>query len=54
MELKWSKDKSESRAFTCFVCVLIMWSAREGANFILGEVLIGYYQVEDEADALLL
>ena len=41
MELKWSKHKSESKVFTksCFLCVLIMWSAGEGADFILGEVL---------------
>ena len=28
------------------MCVLITWSAREGADFFLAEVLNGYYQVE--------
>ena len=26
LELKWSQDKSIRKVFTCFVCVLMMWS----------------------------
>ena len=38
LELKWSQDKSIRKVFTCFVCVLMMWSdwgwsLGEGANF---------------------
>ena len=42
--LKWSQDKSIRKVFTCFVCVLMMWSAGGGALervqiFILAEGL---------------
>ena len=26
LELKWSKDKSICKGFTCFLCVLMTWS----------------------------
>ena len=26
LELKWSQDKPICKVFTCFVCVLMMWS----------------------------
>ena len=44
LELKLSQDKSVHKVFTCFVCVLMMWSdwgwsLGEGAHFILAEGL---------------
>ena len=44
LELKWSQDKSIRKVFTCFVCVLMMWSdwgwsLGEGANYYLAEGL---------------
>ena len=51
LELKWSQDKSIHKVFTCFVCVLMMWSdwgwsLGEGANFILAEGLkIGFFGI---------
>ena len=54
LELKLSQDKSICKVFTCFVCVLMMWSdggALERVQiFILAEGLkvefFGHYQVE--------
>ena len=35
LELKWSQDKSIRKVFTCFVCVLMIWS---DWGWSLGEV----------------
>ena len=57
LALKRSQDKSIHNVFTCFVCVLTMWSdwswwyLGESANFILIEGYFWHYQVQRKRSA---